>query len=51
MDRYYWWIVDLLTSIAYLLGPSLALLAAVLFSIGIAFWTLCIDPGIKLGGP
>ena len=51
MDRYWWWIVDLLSWIAYLVGPSLTLLVAIIFSLAIAFWTLCIDPGFSVGGP
>jgi hypothetical protein len=50
MDRYWWWIVDLLTWIAYFVGPSLVLLAAIVLSLFVAFWTLCIDPGFSAGG-
>lgn len=51
MQRYWQWVIEILIWIAYLVGPSLALLVAVVLSLFIAFWTLCIDPGFSVGGP
>ncbi len=49
MKPNWWWLLDLLMWITYLLGPSLAVLVAVLASLWIAFNTFCL--GIAVTGP
>lgn len=51
MESIYQKIVGILLLIAYLVGPSLALLASFVLALGVAFWTFCIDPGLSVSGP